>query len=172
MADIIYTIWHSTYPIGEFIEMLQAYHIQTLVDVRSLPWSHRFPQYNSETLSDTLQQHGVRYIYLKDLWGLRKVQPDSHNSARHNKSFQWYADYMQTDQRKQTVTELEQIATSSTTAYMCAEAVWRRCHRSMISDRLKASGRTVYHIMSKSKLSEHPYTAPATVVDGYLTYET
>lgn len=171
MSQKIYTIWHSTHPIEEFIEMLQAYNIQTLVDVRSLPWSRAFPQYNSETLADTLHQHGVRYVYLKDLWGRRKVLPGSHNTAWHNKSFQWYADYMETDQWLQAVKELEQIAIESRTAYMCAEAVWRRCHRSMISDRLKASWRTVEHIMSATKITEHPYTSPAHVSDGHLTYE-
>lgn len=77
---------------------------------------------------------------------------------------------METEEFAHALTELEEIALHKKTAYMCSEAVWWRCHRSMISDALKARGWTVIHIMGVGKSEEHPYTAPARIVDGAVTY--
>ena len=56
------------------------------------------------------------------------------------------------------------------TAIMCAEAVWWRCHRSLISDYLKAKDVEVTHILAKSKSQAHPFTSAARIVNGELSY--
>lgn len=174
MSDLksktIYTIGHSTHPIEEFIKMLQSYAIKNLVDVRKLPGSRKYPQFNQDALRESLAEVGINYIYETNLGGRRKVHKDSKNTSWRNPSFQAYADYMETEDFKYAVLELEQIALEAPTVYMCSEAVWWRCHRSMISDYLKVRGWNVQHIMGIGKSQEHPYTSPARIVDGEVVY--
>lgn len=168
--QIIYTIGHSSHTMAEFLEMLQSFDIKTLVDIRSLPGSRKFPQFNKENLEVVLPENGVRYVYIKGLGGRRKVRKESRNTRWENLSFRGYADYMETADFREAVTELEVLATQVPTAYMCAEAVWWRCHRSMVSDYLKAAGWRVLHIMDAGKIREHVYTSPAQIVDGRVSY--
>lgn len=155
---VIYTIGHSTHTIEDFIEMLKAFNIKTLVDIRSFPGSRKFPQFNKEQLAETLKSNGIKYLHLVSLGGRRKVKKDSKNTQWRNASFRGYADYMETKEFEQGIKQLQDIARESTTVFMCAEAVWWRCHRSMVSDFLKSKGWTVLHIMNKKKVQEHPRT--------------
>jgi uncharacterized protein (DUF488 family) len=77
---------------------------------------------------------------------------------------------METEDFKEGISRLEDFASQYKTAYMCSEAVWWRCHRSLVSDYLKWKGWQVMHIMSKNKSEEHPYTSPAKIVDDKLNY--
>ncbi|MEO5648688.1 MAG: DUF488 domain-containing protein [Ginsengibacter sp.] len=167
----IWTIGHSTRPFEEFTDMLDSFKIELLVDVRSYPGSRKFPQYNKETLAITLPEKNIQYTHIRELGGRRKVNPDSKNTAWRHVAFRGYADYMETDEFKTGIKELEKTALKQRTAYMCSEAVWWRCHRSMISDYLKVHGWKVMHIMAIGKEDEHPYTAPARMVNGELSYE-
>ncbi|MEO9256941.1 MAG: DUF488 domain-containing protein [Crocinitomicaceae bacterium] len=167
---IIYTIGHSTHTLEEFVEMLHSFDIKVLADIRSFPGSRKFPQFNKENLMVSIKDAGIEYMHLADLGGRRKVNKDSKNNRWRNDSFKAYADYMETDAFKIGIENLEKIALGKTTAYMCSEAVWWRCHRSMVSDYLKAKGWTVLHIMAKDKVQEHPYTSPARIVDGEVLY--
>ena len=166
----IYTIGHSTHSLKEFLDMLQSFDIKILADIRSLPGSRRFPHFNKENLQLSLEEAGIQYLHLADLGGRRKVKKDSKNNRWNNDSFKGYADYMETEAFENAVVKLEHIALEQPTAYMCSEAVWWRCHRSMVSDYLKAKGWTVLHIMAIGKLQEHKYTAPAIIVDGHVFY--
>lgn len=168
--NIIYTIGHSTHSITQFIEMLHSFAIKTLADIRRFPGSNKYPQFNKDNLEEALKQNGICYIHLEDLGGRRKVQANSKNNKWRNDSFRGYADYMETPAFENAVTKLEIIAMKQTTAYMCSEAVWWRCHRSMVSDYLKAKGWKVMHIMAVGKAEEHPYTSPARVVDDRVCY--
>ncbi len=142
-----------------------------LVDVRSLPGSKRYPQFNKETLADSLSKAGIRYEHFPDLGGRRKAHRDSHNTAWRNASFRGYADYMETKEFRKGVKRLLNLAADAgPTAIMCAEGVWWRCHRSLISDYLKARGIEVIHILGPSKTELHPYTPAARIVNGQLDY--
>jgi uncharacterized protein (DUF488 family) len=167
----IWTIGHSTRTIDEFISLLQANQIRLLVDVRSLPGSKRYPQFNKEALADSLGKTGIRYEHFPELGGRRKAKPESKNTAWRNASFRGYADYMETEEFRKGVDRLLDLAAGAgPTAIMCAEAVWWRCHRSLISDYLKARGIEVLHIMDAKKTEPHPYTSAARIVDGKLSY--
>lgn len=168
--NIIYTIGHSTHNFVELLSMLQSFDVKVLADIRSFPGSRKYPHFNMENLSVSLPQHGIEYIHLKDLGGRRKVLPDSKNTRWRNDAFRGYADYMETEVFAQAITALEAVAVKYVTAYMCAEAVWWRCHRSLVSDYLKAEGWKVMHIMAPGKAEEHPYTSPARIVDGRVFY--
>jgi uncharacterized protein (DUF488 family) len=167
----IWTIGHSTRTIDEFISLLQANQIRLLVDVRSLPGSKRYPQFNKEALADSLGKTGIRYEHFPELGGRRKAKPESKNTAWRNASFRGYADYMETEEFRKGVERLLDLAGGAgPTAIMCAEAVWWRCHRSLISDYLKARRIEVMHILDASKTQPHPYTSAARVVNGKLSY--
>jgi uncharacterized protein (DUF488 family) len=128
----IWTIGHSTRSIEEFIELLQAFQIKILADIRSYPGSRRYPQFNKENLRESLHAIGIEYMHIPALGGRRKALPDSINTEWENKAFRGYADYMQTDEFKNGIKELEQLALKQPTVYMCSEAVWWRCHRSLV----------------------------------------
>lgn len=167
----IWTIGHSTRSFEEFATMLQSFQIELVADIRSYPGSRKFPQFNKEALEVSLPQNNIVYMHLRELGGRRKVSPDSKNTSWQHPAFRGYADYMETNEFKAGIKNLEKIALKQRTAYMCSEALWWRCHRSLVSDYLKVHGWKVMHIMGIGKAQEHHYTSPARVVDGELSYE-
>ncbi len=168
----IWTIGHSTRPLSEFLTLLAEYRVQAVADVRSYPGSRHCPQYGQAALRDALVEQGLTYQWIQTLGGRRRARANSLNTIWRNASFRGYADYMETPEFAAGLDELLQLAKKKRTAVMCAEAVWWRCHRSMIADALKARGVHVLHIMSECSVVEHPFTAPARVVDGELSYAT
>lgn len=166
----IYTIGHSTHTLNDFLDMLKSFNIQLLVDIRSLPGSRKFPQFNKENLMVSIKEAGIEYLHEADLGGRRKVKKDSLNTRWHNLSFRAYADYMETNDFKTGIEKLEMLALKQATVYMCSEALWWRCHRSMVSDYLKVNNWNVLHIMGVGKVQEHRYTEPARIVNGQVVY--
>jgi uncharacterized protein (DUF488 family) len=166
----VWTVGHSTRSGEEFIQILLGNRIEVLVDVRTFPMSRRYPQFNKDALAESLREAGITYKHQANLGGRRKPRPDSHNSAWRNEQFRGYADHMETEDFKNGVQELLELASSKRAAVMCAEAVWWRCHRSLIADYLKAAGHEVIHILDEKKTEEHPYTSAARIVDGELSY--
>ena len=166
----IFTIGHSNHPFEEFLEMLKAFEIETLVDIRRYPGSRKYPHFNKDHLEKSLPEKEIQYLHYEDLGGRRKVKPDSHNTAWRLDSFRGYADYMETDSFQKAIEKLETLAKEKRVAYMCSEAVWWSCHRSLVSDYLKNEGWNVQHIMSKTKSNEHPYTKSARIINDKLVY--
>jgi uncharacterized protein (DUF488 family) len=168
----IWTIGHSTRTIDEFLSLLKANEINLLADVRTWPGSRRYPHFNKEALAESLNAHGIRYEHFPDLGGRREPNSDSRNTAWRNASFRGYADYMETEQFQKGIERLLDISREAgPTAIMCAEAVWWRCHRSLIADFLKARAVEVMHILGANKVEPHPYTSAARIVNGELSYE-
>ncbi|HEU5247712.1 MAG TPA: DUF488 domain-containing protein [Candidatus Udaeobacter sp.] len=171
MIARIWTIGHSTRTIDIFISLLEEHGIKMLADVRTLPGSKRYPQFNKETLAHSLSKAGIRYEHFPELGGRRKAREDSRNMAWRNASFRGYADYMETQEFNNGVERLLELAgDAGRTAMMCAEAVWWRCHRALISDDLKARGIEVIHILDTNKSELHPFTSVARFVNGKLSY--
>jgi len=166
----IWTVGHSTHTAEIFGEILSAHQIAALVDVRMYPGSRRYPQFNKEALSESLDRLAIKYQHEPRLGGRRTPRKDSHNTAWQNAQFRGYADHMETPEFKQAVEELLELSSNTRTAVMCAEAVWWRCHRGLISDYLKSKGHTVIHIVNEKKTEEHPFTSVARIVDGELSY--
>src|SRR5919205_2205881 len=166
----VWTAGHSTRSGEEFAQILLAHGIQVLVDVRSFPGSRRYPQFNRAALAESLEQVGIEYRHEPRLGGRRTPRKDSHNIAWKNASFRAYADHMESEEFQRGVEELLEVGASERTTVMCAEAVWWRCHRSLIADYLKAEGHTVLHIMDESKSEEHPFTSAARIIEGKLSY--
>lgn len=167
----LYTIGHSTRTLDELIAALQAHKIKTLVDIRAFPASRRLPHFNRESLEKTLPEAGIQYIWMKELGGRRKkILPESPNVALRNDSFRNYADYMLTPEFERAVAELINIGEQSPTAYMCAERVYFRCHRMLVSDWLVAHGHEIQHIDDVKPAKPHKLMSEARMLDGKLIY--
>jgi uncharacterized protein (DUF488 family) len=167
----LYTIGHSTRTIDELIAALRAHQIQTLVDIRAFPASRRLPQFNRDSLERSLPDAGIRYVWMNALGGYRKkILEESPNIALRNQSFRNYADYILTAEFARAVAALVTLAERSRTAYMCAERVYFRCHRMLVSDWLVAHGHQVLHIDDAGPAKEHRMTAEARMIDGRLIY--
>lgn len=167
----LFTIGHSTRTIEELIAALRAHRIESLVDVRAFPMSRRLPQFNREALGQSLSEAGIQYVWMKALGGYRKkTLPDSPNIALRNDSFRNYADYMLSTEFERSVVELISLAEHSRTAYMCAERLYFRCHRMLVSDWLVAHGHEVLHIDGERPAKLHAITSEARLVEGQLIY--
>jgi uncharacterized protein (DUF488 family) len=168
---LVYTVGHSTRSLDELVELLKAHQIQTLVDVRAFPMSRRLPHFNRESLEKSLPAAGIRYVWMKVLGGYRKkTREESPHVGLRNASFRNYADYMLTAEFDNAMAELIELAEGSRTAYMCAERVYFRCHRMLVSDWLVAHGHEVMHIDGIGPAKPHRLTAELRMIEGELIY--
>jgi uncharacterized protein (DUF488 family) len=170
MTEIIYTIGHSTHPIDEFIRILNAFEIEKVIDVRTIPKSRHNPQFNEEELRNELHKQGIEYVRLEGLGGLRHTTKASINTAWKNASFRGYADYMQTPEFTGALEELINLAKEKRVAIMCAEAVPWRCHRSLIGDALLIRNIKVEDIFNENDSKPHLLTGWAKVDGNKITY--
>jgi uncharacterized protein (DUF488 family) len=166
----IWTIGHSTRSLEDFIALLKENKIKALADVRQFPGSRRYPHFGQAQLAESLTRAGIEYFHFLELGGRRKTTADSPNRAWRHPAFRGYADYMMTENFRSGIARLLALAKEKRTAIMCAEAVWWKCHRGLISDFLKAHGHEVIHIMGAGKTEIHPFTSAAKIVDGKLSY--
>ena len=154
-AGAIWTLGHSTRSLPGLAGLARAHGVTTIADVRTVPRSRHNPQFNRESLPEALAAHGLRYVHLPGLGGLRRPRPDSPNTAWRNASFRGYADYMQTPEFARNLDALLELAGHERVAVMCAEAVPWRCHRSLLADALLARGIRVEHIMTEARSDTH-----------------
>jgi len=158
-----HTIGHSTRSIDEFVAMLREADVHLVVDVRTVPRSRTNPQYNKDTLLDTLAQFQIGYEHIAELGGLRGRKsdvPPELNGFWQNASFHNYADYALSESFRHGFARLREIGHAKRCAIMCAEAVWWRCHRRIITDYLLAAGESVFHILGPGHIE------PAHMNDG------
>lgn len=167
----IYTIGHSTRTLEELIAVLKAHAIFTLVDIRAFPSSRRLPHFNREALEVTLPEAGINYVWKKELGGRRrKSRTDSPNTALRNEGFRNYADHMLTEEFAAAAQEVVALAERAPTAIMCAERLFFRCHRMLVSDYLALHGHVVLHIEDTKPAKPHKITAETRMVDGRVIY--
>jgi uncharacterized protein (DUF488 family) len=150
----IWTIGHSTRTADEFLQLLRDNSIDRLADIRTIPQSRRHPHFGRDALAGRLAAEGMAYRHFPALGGLRKPRIDSPNSAWKNASFRGYADHMLTATFSDAVGELLDFGEPGRAVVMCAEAVWWRCHRMLLSDALVARGVRVEHILSTGKIQQ------------------
>ena len=169
--SVIYTVGHSTRPLGELTGLLGDAGVHELVDVRSVPRSHRHPHFAGEALADSLPAHGIAYTHEGALGGFRRPRPDSPNTGWENPAFRGYADHMASEEFRGALERLQTRGADHATCVMCAEAQWWRCHRRLISDALVIRGWRVLHLGLHSKPVTHELTPFAVRgEDHILTY--
>jgi uncharacterized protein (DUF488 family) len=170
MTRQLFTIGHSNQLLDHFLALLALHQIEALADIRRFPGSRKFPQFNQANLS-ALQGAGIEYHWFEVLGGRRhKRQTQSPNLGLENRDFRNYADYMMTQEFQQGIDKLLEIADRQRTTIMCAEAVFWRCHRRLVSDSLVAKGVAVRHIMPTGELRPHRLTVGALMEGGRVTY--
>ena len=170
MPLTVLTVGHSNRSLDAFLAILKAHGVECLADVRTIPRSRHNPQFNAEALEKSLPMAGIVYTRLPRLGGLRKPRKDSRNLAWRNDSFRGYADYMETAEFEKGIAELLALARDRRTAILCAEALYYRCHRSLISDALVCRGVETIHLMDHRKTSGHRLTPFVKIEDGRPTY--
>lgn len=152
---LLYTIGHSTRSYDELVETLRAWDVATLVDIRTITRSRANPQFNRTTLARRLPRAGIRYVVLPELGGRRsrsKTADPARNAGWRVAAFHNYADHAETPEFARGLAELLALASSSTCAIMCAEAVWWRCHRRIVADYALTRGARVFHIFTPEKV--------------------
>lgn len=161
----IFTIGHSTRSFEQFVFLLKEFGVKTVADIRRYPSSRKFPHLNGTVLCELLKAEDIEYVWLQGLGG-RRHKPTSEpspNTGLKTLGFRNYADYMATDEFRAAVQELLSTAGASQTAVMCAEKLYWRCHRRLLSDYLAARGALVEHIVEAGGLQPHRLTAGAVV---------
>lgn len=166
MGEIL-TVGHSTHSWEEFVALLDGAGAELVADVRTHPGSRRLPHFNREAMTAAL---GDRYVHVPELGGRRRTRPDSPNGGWENASFRGYADHMATEEFAHGLERLQQLARERRAAIMCAEALWWRCHRRLVSDALLVRGWRVRHLTAAGSLSDHELTAFAHAEGTRLTY--
>jgi uncharacterized protein (DUF488 family) len=170
MGMTIWTIGHSTRSLASFLDLLAHYELEAVADVRRFPGSRRYPQYIEAALSATVAKHGIAYRWLPSLGGRRQPLPNSPNIAWRNMAFRGYADHLGSREFSEGLDELLELSGRLRTTLMCAEALWWRCHRALIADVLCVRGIKVVHILDMEHAVVHPYTSPARIIKGKLSY--
>jgi uncharacterized protein (DUF488 family) len=167
---LVLTVGHSSRPLEEFIALLKAHSVTSLVDVRTVPRSRHNPQFNRDTFPDALPSAGISYAHVAGLGGFRRAGPQSPNMGWRNASFRGYADHMQTAEFAENLASLMALATQQRVTLMCAEAVPWRCHRSLIADALVVHGIRVEEIINRTRCQVHALTSFARVDGTKITY--
>jgi uncharacterized protein (DUF488 family) len=166
----VLTIGHSTRTLEVFTDLLEKYSVKRVLDVRTVPRSRRNPQFNRETLPESLRALGIGYTHMPGLGGLRRPRPDSPNTGWRTPGFRGFADYASGAEFEQSLQALLDLARQTRLALMCAEAVPWRCHRSLIADALVVRGVRVEHILSPTSCHVHSLTSFARVEGTRITY--
>lgn len=172
MTATVFTIGHGTRDIGTFLDLLEGAGVGRLVDVRTAPGSRKHPQFGRDALAASLADAGVEYAWEgQALGGWRKARPDSRHIALRSPGFRGYADHMETEEFRRARDRLIESSRGTTTAVMCAESLWWRCHRRMLADALVAAGCEVRHIMEGGRLEPHRLSRQARLEGGLPVYD-
>lgn len=171
-GPLILTVGHSTRPLEEFLDMLEQHDCRTVVDVRSLPRSRRYPHFDRAALASSLAERGIGYRHCAALGGLRRPLQltESVNRGLRNERFRAYADHMQTAEFADAVARLVDLARPDRCAVVCAEAVPWRCHRSLLADALVTRGCRVLHVIDSDRTEWHRLHRGAAVTNDSVSY--
>jgi uncharacterized protein (DUF488 family) len=167
----ICSVGHGARPLEELLEVLRDAGVRSLADIRTFPGSRRHPQFGQAALRGSLAGAGIAYVHLRGLGGRREPRPDSANTALRVDAFRGYADHMVSEEFARDLSALEELARAAPTAYMCAETLWWKCHRRLLSDLLATRGWEVTHLLTPGKSEAHRVWDVAREVDDGLVYD-
>ena len=169
---LIFTVGHSNLSIEQFVSLLKEHDIGLVADIRRYPSSRKFPHFNRPILRELLAAESINYLWLESLGGRRHAGKDSKslNVGLKSIGFRNYADYMSTEEFRRAVDELLTAAAQSCTAVMCAEKLYFKCHRRLLSDYLVSQGMEIIHIMEPSRTSSHELSPYAVATESGLIY--
>jgi uncharacterized protein (DUF488 family) len=167
----VLTIGHSNHPWDRFLGLLSRHGIEALLDIRRFPGSRKHPHFHRDELAAALPKSGIEYDWIEALGGRRpKQRGESPNRGLENRGFRNYADFMLTEEFREGAQKLLATGRGKRTAIMCAEGLFWRCHRRLVSDFLAANGVIVQHIMPGGELRPHTLTPGAVIEGGQVAY--
>jgi uncharacterized protein (DUF488 family) len=167
----VFTVGHGARSFEGFLSVLRSADIGRLVDVRTAPGSRKHPQFGRDALVASLGAEGIAYLWRKELGGWRKPVPDSPHVAIRSPAFRGYADHMESGEFDAALSWLIATSRDVPSAIMCAETLWWRCHRRMISDGLTVRGCRVVHLIAPEKQEAHRLHPAARVAGTGLIYD-
>ena len=164
---------HKARPIEEFLAILRDAGIERLIDVRTAPGSRKHPQFGKDALAGSLEAAGIAYVWRRELGGFRKPKPpgQSPHTALESPAFRGYADHMDTEEFEAGLQWLIGSGRDAPTAFMCAESLWWRCHRRMLSDALVAHGCVVFHLLGPGRREPHRLHQAARIDGSRVVYD-
>jgi len=140
----IKTIGHSNHPIERFVSLLKAGAVERLVDVRSMPWSRRFPQFGRERLAKSLAEAGIDYVWEGEALGGKPKDGGGYDALAARPDF------------KDAVGRLIDESDGRSVCLMCAEKEPLDCHRTvLVSRRLAERGAEIEHLLADGKRKPH-----------------
>ncbi len=167
----LFGVGHSTHALGQFVRLLGGQEVEQVADIRTVPRSRRWPQFDRDELAASLPAHGIAYVHFRALGGWRRQVEASPNGGWRNASFRGYADHALTDEFAAGLAELCRLAEDRPTAMMCSEGLWWRCHRRLVADRLVTADWEVMHIGPDGRTTRHELPDFAAVrPDGRILY--
>lgn len=167
----LFGIGHSTHALEAFVRLLEACGVEQIADIRTVPRSRKWPHFGTEQLSASLPARGIEYVHLRALGGWRRPVENSPNGGWRNSSFRGYADHALTNDFAAGLDDLCRLARARPTAIMCSEALWWRCHRRLVADRLVVAGWEVLHIAPDGRTTRHELVGFAVVTpEGRIVY--
>ena len=134
---MIFTLGTSNRTIEEFLEILENYKIEIVIDVRRWPTSKWFPHFKKENLEKILKKGGRKYFHFEKLGGYRKGG---------------YKTYIKTKEFQESLKKLIEISKNKNVVLICAEKFPWKCHRAFIGQELKQKNIKVVHIIEKEKV--------------------
>jgi uncharacterized protein (DUF488 family) len=167
-----WSIGHGARSLDEFLGALAENGIRVVADVRSFPGSRLHPHFGKDALATSLTDAGIRYEHLPGLGGRRRDAASSPHRAIRVAAFRAYADHMDSDGFRDDLARLVELARAAPTAFMCAETLWWRCHRRLLSDRLLVDGWVVTHVLGAGTTEPHRLWGVARVTaDEKIVYD-
>ena len=168
----VHTVGHGTLASDAFTALLNGAHIECVADVRSFPGSRHNPQFGRQEMERWMPAAGIGYVWTSNLGGRRRPVEGSKHVALRHVSFRAYADYMETPDFLTGVEALLTLVGERSTAVMCSESVWWRCHRRLLADYLVlVKGANVDHLMHDGRLFSHTLTDGVRLDRGALIYD-
>lgn len=145
----MFTIGHSNHPIGAFLALLERHRTAAVVDVRSVPYSRRYPQFNRRTLEASLGKHGIRYFFLGAELGARTPDPSCYD----DEGKVLFSRLATTGAFLRGIARVLEEAAHSRLALLCAERDPANCHRTiLVAPALRNRGAPVTHILADGGL--------------------
>jgi uncharacterized protein (DUF488 family) len=167
----IYTVGHSNRDLEPFLDLLAEFGIGFVADIRRFPSSRAFPHFNKGSLQQSLQERGVGYRWVEAMGGRRHGEDASRQTGLSSPAFRSYAEHMNAGVFRGAAAALLEACAETRVAVMCAEKLFWKCHRLLVSDYFTTAGARVVHILEQWRSQEHQLSPQVRMgPDGSILY--
>jgi uncharacterized protein (DUF488 family) len=147
----LFTVGHSNQPLDRFLALLKGAGVTAVLDVRSQPFSRRYPWFSAVRLGDHLEQAGIAFMPMGDALGGRPRAPRLFRDG--------VADYEAMARTSEFRGGIDRVIAATQrfrSCLMCAEREPLDCHRCLlVAPALVARGLRIGHIMLDGSIKAH-----------------